>query len=391
MSSRKGRRGHGEGSVYRRPDGHWAGMLDLGWIDGKRRRRTVSGRTRAEVVDKLDELRRQKKRGTDLAARPRTVEQWMNEWVNEIKAHDGTHGSTLARYGQVSRVHIVPSLGRKRLDRLTPAEVQSFVNRLANKVAASSVVKIHGVLRAALSDAERLDLVPRNVAKSVRPPRLGRVERPTLTPTEAKKLLHEVEGHRHEGVVVIALALGMRRGEILGLRWEDVDLEERTIRIRRALQRVNGELVMVEPKTHRSRRALPLPAMVVPALERQRERQEADHAAAGPAWQDHGLIFASAIGTPMEPRNVHHWFCDVRTRLGLEWLRFHDLRHACATFLLAHGVDPRTVMDVLGHSTIRLTMDTYSHVLPERMHNAASVMDDVLGEDGPGPDDESEA
>jgi integrase len=379
MSSRKGRRGHGEGSVYRRSDGHWAGMLDLGWIDGKRKRRSVSGRTRAEVVKKLNELQRAKEQGADLAARPRTVEQWMNEWLNEIKVHDGTRQSTLDRYGQVTRTHIIPALGRKRIDRLTPGDVQSFVNGLAGKVAASSVVKIHGVLRAALSDAERLDLVPRNVARAVRAPRLGRVERPILTPDQAREVLHAVSDHRNEAIVVIALTMGMRRGEILGLKWDDVDLEKRTLWIRRALQRVNGELTMVEPKTHRSRRALPLPALVVPALERHKARQAKERLAAGPAWQDHGLIFTSVIGTPLEPRNVHHWFCQLRASLGLDWLRFHDLRHACATFLLANGVDPRTVMDVLGHSTIRLTMDTYGHALPERMFNAASVIDGVLG------------
>jgi integrase len=379
MSSRKGRRGHGEGSVYKRPDGRWVGMVDLGWIGGKRRRRAVYGRTKAEVIKQLDELRRTRDRGADLTARRLTVEQWMKEWLNEIKVHDGTRQSTLDRYGQVARTHIIPALGRKRIDRLTPGEVQSFVNGLANEVAASSVVKIHGVLRAALSDAERLDLVPRNVARAVRPPRLSRVERPVLTPDQAKEVLQQAADHRNEAIVVIALTLGMRRGEILGLRWSDVDLEERSLWIRQALQRVDGQLTMVEPKTHRSRRALPLPAMVVPALERHRSRQAKERLAAGPAWQDHGLIFTSVIGTPLDPRNVHHWFCQFRASLGLEWLRFHDLRHACATFLLANGVDPRTVMDVLGHSTIRLTMDTYGHALPERMSNAASIMDDLLG------------
>ena len=354
-------------------------MLDLGWIDGKRRRRSVYGRTRVEVVDQLDELRRARRRGANLAARSRTVEQWMTEWLDEIKVRDGTRGSTLDRYRQVSRTHIVPSLGRVRLDRLTPGEVQAFMNGLSGRVSAASVVKVHGVLRAALSDAERLDLVPRNAARAVRPPRLGRVERQVLTPEQARELLNAVVGHRHEGVVVLALTMGLRRGEILGLRWSDVDLDKRSLWIRQALQRVDGELQLVEPKTHRSRRALPLPALAVPVLERHRTRQASERLAVGPYWDDRGLIFPTTIGTPLEPRNVAHWFVKLRGQLGLDWLRFHDLRHACATFLLANGVDPRTVMEVLGHSTIRLTMDTYGHALPERMHNAASVMDGVLG------------
>ena len=337
----------------------------------------MSGRTRAEAVQKLDELRRAKERGVALAAGPRTVGQWMGEWLGTVKVQDGTRPSTLARYGQVIRTHIVPGLGRVRIDRLTPAEVQSFINGLHGRIAPATVVKVHGVLRAALSDAERLDLVSRNVAKSVRPPRLGRVERRVLTTDQARQLLARAANHRHEAVVVIALSLGLRRGEILGLRWSDVNRAERTLWVRQALQRVDGELTMVAPKTHRSMRSLPLPATVLPALERLHARQAVDRLAAGPAWDDRGLLFTSGIGTPLDPRNVHRWFCELRSSLGLEWLRFHDLRHACATFLLSNGVDPRTVMEVLGHSTIRLTMDTYSHVLPERMHNAASVIDDV--------------
>jgi len=165
---------------------------------------------------------------------------------------------------------------------------------------------------------------------------------------------------------------------VLGLRWEDIDLLSGRLHIRRALQRVQGSLQLVETKSHRSSRALPIPKNVVPVLDRQRARQLRERLAAGTAWQEEGLVFATSIGTPVEPRNVNRRFTQLRDRAGLSWLRLHDLRHACATFLLAEGVEPRTVMEILGHSTIRLTMDTYGHVLPERLAAAAEAMDRAL-------------
>lgn len=212
-----GRRGHGEGSIYQRPDGRWAGMLDLGWIDGKRRRRMVAGTTRAEVVGKLDELRRAQRQGVNLAAAPRTVGQWLDEWLRDVKAHDGTRASMVARYRSAIETHLKPGLGRIRLDRLTPQDVQAFLGAHAGTVSTGTVLKIHGVLRSALSDAERLDLVARNVAKRVRVPTGGRNERRALTTDEAQRFLEVVAGDRLEGVFVLALTMGLRRGEILGL------------------------------------------------------------------------------------------------------------------------------------------------------------------------------
>ena len=375
------RRGHGEGSIYRRSrDGRWVGMLDLGWIDGKRRRPIVTGATRAEVVAKLRQLRSAQDKGVDIAAAPRTLAAWLDEWMTGIKALDGTRPSTLDRYRIAIDSHIKPGLGRIRLDKLSARDVQSFLASRAELVAPATVVKIHAVLRSALSDAERLDLVARNAAKSARSPSLAKSERRVLTVDEAKRLLAAAAGNRLEGVFVVALTLGLRRGEILGLRWPDVDLDNRVLHVRQAVQRAGGSLRIVEPKTHRSRRVLPIPAITVPAFERQRARQAAERLAAGPGWQDHGLVFASTLGTPMEPRNVNRRFEILRADAELDWLRMHDLRHACATVLVAHGVDHRTVMEVLGHSTIRLTLDTYTHVLDERMRAAAEAMDRAFGE-----------
>ena len=303
----------------------------------------------------------------------------MTEWLQTVKMGDGTSASTLARYDQVVRVHIIPALGRIKLTALTPRDVQLLVSHLRKSVAPASVVKIHGVLRNALADAERMDLVPRNVAKSVRSATLSRTERRALTPVEASKLLGELEGDRLAGVFVVALSTGLRRGELLGLRWRDVDLPGRTLFVRQALQRIDGQLRFVPPKTHRSARAVPLSQLATAAISAQRAKQAEDRLLVGPAWVDNDLVFASQLGTPLEPRNVNRRFDAARTAAGLDWVRLHDLRHAFATFLLDQGEEMRTVMDLLGHSTIRLTADTYGHVLPTRARNAVDAIDRVLG------------
>src|SRR5439155_3152535 len=187
----------------------------------------------------------------------------------------------------------------------------------------------------------------------------------------AQTFLAVMDGDRLEAVFILGLTMGLRRGEVLGLSWDDVDLPGRVLLVRRALQRVDGALRLVDTKTRSSRRPLPIPGMAARALDRHRGRQAADRLAIGERWQDVGLVFTTSLGTPLEPRNVNRRFDQLRRDAGLPWLRLHDLRHACATFLLAHGVDMRTVMEILGHTTVRQTMDRYGHALPDRLRAAA--------------------
>ncbi len=179
----------------------------------------------------------------------------------------------------------------------------------------------------------------------------------------------------------VALALGLRQGEALGVRWEDVDLEAQTLRVRYALQRIDRKPTFVEPKTTRSRRTLPLPPSIVTALRAHRVRQLEERLLAGERWQDWNLVFASTVGTPLDGHNVTHRLQKHLERAGLPRQRFHDLRHCCASLLLAQGVHPRAVMEILGHSQIALTMDTYSHVMPAMLRDAANLMDGILGEE----------
>jgi len=191
--------------------------------------------------------------------------------------------------------------------------------------------------------------------------------------------LEEVNGDRLEALFTAALASGLRLGEALGLRWIDVNLDAGKLRVRQALQRIGGKLQFVEPKSEKSRRAVSLPAFATDALKRHRDRQKEERLLAGSRWVETGLVFTSSIGTPLDERNVRRVFKALLKSADLPEMRIHDLRHTTATLLLAQGVHPRVVMEMLGYSQISLTLDTYSHVLPGLQADAAKRMNEAIG------------
>src|SRR5918998_2853631 len=207
--SGRGRRGHGEGSIFRRADGLWVGMLDLGWVNGQRLRRARYGKTRAEVVTKLTELQRTRRAGVDLTAKPRTVEEWLIEWLRDIKSTDGTRPSTLDRYHQVVRRHLIPGLGTCRLEKLSARGVRQFLTARQANLSAGSIAKIHAVLRSALSDAVRFDLIERNVAKAVKVAGAAAQERRVPTVDEIQKFLSAAADDRLGELFVLAVTLGL--------------------------------------------------------------------------------------------------------------------------------------------------------------------------------------
>jgi integrase len=244
-----------------------------------------------------------------------------------------------------------------------------------------TVQQLHAILRVALQHAVREVVIPRNVAKLVQVPAGQRIEVRPLSVAETRMLLAAARSERLYALCVVLLAVGLQRGEALGLRWVDIDLDGRTLRVRRTLQRAAGKLHFVPPKTARSARTVPLPAVCVSALQEHRAKQETGRRKAGDSWQESGLVFTTAIGTAVEPRNVNRWFATLCERAGLRPVRLHDLRHTCATFLLTQGVPARVVMEILGHSAINVTMNIYAHVLPEVQRAAADRLDELLSTD----------
>ena len=236
---------------------------------------------------------------------------------------------------------------------------------------------VRAVLTRALNQALRWDLVPRNVAALVDLPRVGHFEISPLSPAEARRFLEHARNDALHPLFVVALTTGLRQGEALGLQWPDIDLDASHLTVRRALQRVNGKLSVVEPKTRRSARTIVLPAVAVTAFRDRRRRQLQDRIAAGSLWVESGFVFTTALGSPLDGTSVTHRMQRLLAEAGMRRQRFHDLRHACASYLLQQGVHPRVVMDLLGHSQIALTMNTYSHLMPGVRDEAATRMDDL--------------
>ena len=223
-------------------------------------------------------------------------------------------------------------------------------------------------------------LVQRNVAALVDPPAVEDGDMQCLNTAQARALLDAARGDRLEALYNVALSLGLRQGEILGVRWDDINLNRRTLRVTHALQAVNGPLHLVKPKTKRSIRTLPLPSTLVSALEAHRARQADDRLRTGERWQEHGLVFPTGVGTRIHPRNLVRSFHQLLKRAGLPPMRFHDLRHSCLSLLAAQGVPPRVAMEIAGHSDIRLTQNVYTHVFDEAKRHAATAMDSLFSD-----------
>ena len=373
------RRDRGDGGVYeRKSDGLWVGSVDLGRRDGKRRRRVVYGKTKAEVLKDVRRLLQERDAGT-LAEERVTVGACLARWLAAIAPPKGVQPSTHKRYSDLVRLHLTPGLGGIKVDRLRPSDVDKFLAEKINAgLAPRTAHHLRAALRAALSRAMRDGFVARNVAKLSDPVTVANRKFVTFGPDEARRFLEAVRGDRLEALYTTVLAVGLRQGEALGLRWEDIDLDGRRLTVSRALGRVRGKLEMIEVKTEKSRRTVVLPDFVVDALRDHKGRRPQDQLLAGGRWHENPLVFYSTIGTPIDAAELRRHFAGILRRAGLRSMRFHDLRHSAATLMMAQGVPARVVMETLGHSTITLTMNTYSHVLPTLQEDAAAAMDRVF-------------
>jgi integrase len=374
-----GRRGHGEGSIYRRQsDGKWVGSLDLGWIDGRRKRKVVYGAIRAEVRDRLAELLRQHQQGTLPPERQR-LGQYLETWLTVILPASNIKSSTVENYALVTRRHLIPGLGHLWLDQLRPEHVQRLLNEKAVTLSPRSVQYMRSLLGAALAHAERWGYVHRNVARLTTAPRLEKQEVRPLSVDEAFGLLGAAKDNRLYPLYLLAVTVGIRKGELTALQWKDVDLASGSLRVTGTLKRLTGQgLVVDSPKTSRSRRLIPLPEICVAALVEHRSQQQQIQSIAGHSDLADGFVFTSPAGTPLDPRNLTRDFESVLGKAKLRKIRFHDLRHTCASLLLALGVQPRVIMETLGHSGIAITMDLYTHVMPQQQREAADLMQSLL-------------
>ncbi len=374
-----GKRGNGEGSISRRKKGGWMAQYAVYTADG-RKRKTLYGKTRAEVAAQLAKALSDREVGLVFDTGNLTLGEYLGRWLSD-SVKSTVRASTFERHEQLVRCHIRPALGEIKLKALTPSHVRRLIkDKSGGALAAGTVRKIHSTLHKALSQAVSDGLVPRNAADVQAPSPAPKEMRP-LSETEARTFLDAAResGDRFEALYVLAVTTGLRRGELLGLRWDDADLERGTLRVGRALVRESGRHTLGETKTRRGRRLVNLTPRTVAVLKAHRKRQLEQRVGGAGMYEDHGLIFASEIGTPLNPENlVKRSFKPLLKKAGLPEIRFHDLRHTCATLLMGRGVHPKLVQELLGHATIAMTLDTYSHYLPSMGDRASGAMGDAL-------------
>lgn len=368
-----GKRANGEGLIRQRADGRWEARVTL--PDGKRH--SIYGKTQEAVRDQLLTLRQNIREGRAVAANRLTLGAFLTEWLEEVVKVRNAY-TTYQSYEGIVRVHVAPALGRHRLAKLTAQQVQVFLNEKAKTSSARIVKYCRDVLRIALGRAVKWRLIAENVAALTEPPRIERTPIAALSREDARAILAAFKGDVLEVPVTLALTLGLRRGEVLGLRWADVDLDQAIITVRFQVQYQGGEWRFRAPKSQESRRTLPAPPFLIETLREHRRRQLAARLALGAAWQDYDLVCPTELGTPQHGMNVTHRFQRGLARKGLPAMRFHALRHGTATLLLAQGVDARTIMEILGHSQISTTLNTYAHVGAELKRGVAERMQVAL-------------
>ncbi|WP_435193218.1 tyrosine-type recombinase/integrase [Streptomyces sp. NRRL F-5630] len=410
------RRANGEGTITKRKDGRYQAAAYVYRPDGTRTRKFVYGQTRDEVADKLTELQEKTRQGIPAASSTMPFGDYLTYWLAAI-APARLKPATLNSYEGLTRLYIRPALGKKRLNRLSPADIRRFltefkgaclcclrradherpegkraccaVGRCCKRLPSARTVQyVHAVLRSALQQAMREELIARNVARIVETPTVTPKEVRPLDAAEVRLLLKTARPHRLYALWLLLISTGLRRGEALGLTWSDVDLANRQLRVRRNVQRIRRELLFGTPKTTRSIRTVPLPGHLVRALTEHRVQQERERKVAGKKWQPapgqpDGLIFTTVTGRVTDPRSLNRMLTILCRDANVRRVRVHDLRHTCASLLLAQGVDARTIMETLGHSTITMTLDTYAHVMDTTLRAAAERMDDALNLEDP--------
>lgn len=397
----------------RRSDGKWVAVAYL--PNGKRR--PCYGDTAEEAEEKRKQLYQELAENQPITVgRTDTLGQFLTgPWLKVILPQRVAAGrmaqSTLDSYTDMTERHIVPELGKVKLVELSTLHVQAWMLTLSQKksgrarrrlrpgeeklpepekLSARTVAYCHAVLRKALNDAVKAKLISGNVCADVEPPRVEKKEARALTKDEARKLLAAAAEHRLSAYWLVVLALGLRRGEGLGLHWSDFDLEAGTVRLRLSVQRLRGEknpetgkyegkLVTKGLKTEASKATIKLPAYVVEAVKLHHKQQSAERLAAR-VWESEELVFTTTIGTALEPRNVNRMWHAICDSAGVERCRIHDLRHACGSFLFADGVDLKVIQSVLRHTRLATTSEIYVHLLDEVRDRAAESMDGLLTE-----------
>ncbi|MBA3823713.1 MAG: tyrosine-type recombinase/integrase [Ktedonobacterales bacterium] len=369
------KRSNNQGSVSQRSDGRWQARVTL--PNGKRK--AVYTKTRREADKKLREMLTGLDQGIMPSDNRQTIEQYLNSWLESIK-HQIEPSTYLVYLSHIRR--IIQEFSKLPLAKLTPQAVQAFyAKKIAEGLALTTVNRMHATLKMALKDAVRMEILSRNIAELVKAPKYEPAEKRVLNEQEAVRLLQSARGERMEAFYVLVLSTGMRLGELLVLQWQDIDFLNGVLHVRRGLQYTPDGYRVTNPKSRMSRRTIALAPHVVVALQEHRQRQEVEKEKLGEYWDVEGdFVFLNMKGQQKHPNYVErHELPMLLKKAGLPKIHFHDLRHTAATLLLRNGVHVKVVSEMLGHSSIAITLRIYAHVLPDMQRDAANVASRLFG------------
>jgi integrase len=371
------------GQIIKRGENSWTVRVFLRRdATGKRQyvNKTVKG-NKKDGQTALNAMLREVDLGLLTEVRSQTLDEYLNFWLETI-AKPRLQYRTFKDYEDLMRLYVRSALGRTKLSDLKPAHVQKLYGDMQNQgLSATRVRYTHAVLSSALKKAVDLEILPRNVTKLVQLPKQTRKEMDVLSQEESISFLNALEGERFEMMFSFALATGMRVQEYLGLQWKDINFERGTAVVQRAVvrYRAGGGWFFSQPKTSKSRRTISLPHSILLGLKRYKIQQSESRLQLGSAWQNNDLVFPSEIGTPLNPPNITRHFKRILRKASLRTsIRLYDLRHTTATLLLQADVNPKVVSERLGHSTITLTLDVYSHVLPTMQKDATEQLERMI-------------
>ena len=367
------KRGQNEGTIYKRKDGTWAAQVSI-----QGRRLTKYTKTQSEARTWLKTTLNQVDTGITFLGAQMELGKYLEQWLVTVKT--SVRPKTYELYRQTVTSHIVPVLGHIKLKDMRPDHVQSLYNTKLESGASNRTVRlIHTVLHIALNQALKIGLIGRNPSDAVIKPKLIKKEMKTLTDTQVQTLLFAARGTRHEVLYQLAVTTGLREGELLGLKWSDLDWVTRHVKVQRQLQWLSGQgLVFSEPKSAAARRVIVLGTATIEKLRKHYQQQQWERLAAGDRWVENDLIFPTTKGTPSNWRSLVRSFKKLLQTSSLPNIRFHDLRHTAATLMLQQGIHPKVVQERLGHSQVSLTLNTYSHVLPNMQEEAAEKIDELI-------------
>jgi integrase len=362
-------------------------IVDLGRDEkGKRKQKWFNGfKTKKQAQSELIKILNQLENNTFVNPEKITLAEYMNQWFEDyVKLKLAP--KTVQGYKYIIEKHINPSLGHILIQKLLPIHIQQCYSqklesgRIDNKggLSTKSVIHIHRVLRKALYNAEKMQLIQRNVADFVELPKLKKFKSGVYDENQVKALLKVAKENDMYLPILLAVSIGLRLGEVFGLQWKDIDFRDNTIVIQRSLSLINRKLVFHEPKTEKSNRVIVVSDTIINELECQQEKQKESKSIMGQAYNDYDLVNCYDDGLPINPSNYTHRFAKLLKRNGLPHIRFHDLRHTNATLMLKQNIPAKVASERLGHSTVSITLDLYSHVLREMQEEAAKKIDNVI-------------